>query len=109
MSEFITVYVTVSSETEGTHISRALVEEHLAACVNVIPGVRSFYRWEGTVADDPELLLIIKSRSSRLTPLITRIKELHSYDVPEVIALPIQGGSDDYLDWVRTETTPVEA
>ncbi len=105
MSEFIIAYVTVPSEAEGRKIARLLVEEKLAACVNVVPDIQSFYRWEGQVQHDKELLLMIKSQSKKMASLITRVKELHSYDVPEVISMPVTQGSDDYLDWVRNETT----
>ena len=86
-------------------LARALVDERLAACVNIVPGVRSFYRWEGAVQDDAELLLVAKTQASRGAALAARVKELHPYDLPEVLELPAVGGSDAYLDWIRTESS----
>lgn len=99
------VLVTVPSQAAAERLARALVEERLAACVNVVPGVRSFYRWEGAVQDDPELLLVAKTSRERIAALAARVKELHDYDLPEVLALPATGGSDAYLDWVLTESS----
>jgi len=98
------VYVTVGSEAEAAKLSNSLVSEHLAACVNRIGPIQSTYLWQGKVHNDPEYLLMIKTRKSLVDLLSLRVKELHSYDLPEVIALPIQGGLEDYLDWVRKET-----
>lgn len=100
------VLVTVSSETEAQTIARALVEERLAACVNIIPGLISIYRWEGQVYEDRELLLLIKSHAEKITALRERIGYLHSYAVPEVIALPITDGSAPYLAWLDSCLTP---
>jgi len=98
------VFVTVSSEEEGMKIARALVAKKLAACVNLVPGVRSVFRWKGEVKDEKELLLVVKTRESKLAHLVQAVKELHSYTVPETIALPILGGSEAYLGWLREET-----
>lgn len=87
-------------------LARALVEERLAACVNVIPGVRSTYRWEGRVETDEEVLLVIKTVESGLERLVTRLSELHPYEVPEAVALPVGGGSARYLNWVRDACAP---
>ena len=102
-SQVHAVLVTAPS-TEAEGLARALVEEGLAACVNLIPGIRSFYRWEGQVQDDSEVLLVIKTGSERCDALAERVRELHSYDLPEVLALPVAGGSRRYLDWVRAES-----
>jgi periplasmic divalent cation tolerance protein len=104
MTGEIIVLITASSEGEAEKIGSALVNEHLAACVNIVPGVRSLFFWEGKTQNERELLLICKSRQSLLDRIIARVKALHSYAVPEVIALPVVGGSGDYLDWVRKET-----
>ena len=104
MSDFIVAYVTVSSEAEGAKIARSLIEENLAACVNIVPNVHSFYQWQGEMQQDKELLLIIKSQGIKMSSLVQRVKDLHSYDVPEVISMPISDGSRDYLNWVRKET-----
>ncbi|SMC19172.1 divalent cation tolerance protein [Desulfacinum hydrothermale DSM 13146] len=100
MDQVFVVLVTVGSQEEGMHIARALVEERLAACVNMIPTVRSIYSWQGQVCDDPEVLLVIKTRQAVFAQLEARIKELHSYEVAEIIALPVTAGSEDYLQWV---------
>ena len=90
----------------GALIARALVEERLAACVNLIPGVRSIYHWEDGIQDDSEVVLIIKTRAERCKALAARIEDLHPYDVPEVLVLPAVGGSVRYLGWIETETKP---
>ncbi len=104
MNDLRVCLVTVSSEDEGMKIARALVAKKLAACVNIVPGVRSVYRWKDEVKDDRELLLVVKTREAHLAHLVQAIKELHSYSVPETIALPILGGSEAYLGWLREET-----
>ena len=103
MGEFIVVYVTAGSAEEGERIAAALVEERLAACVNRVSGVRSTYRWEGKIEDTEEELLIIKSRRDLFERLKKRVAELHSYSVPEIIALPILEGSESYLRWLNEE------
>jgi periplasmic divalent cation tolerance protein len=98
--DYCVVFVTVSSETEAKTIARALVEERLAACVNIIPGLTSIYRWEEKICEDRELLLVIKTKVEKVAALRDRIVHLHSYAVPEVIALPIAEGSARYLEWL---------
>jgi periplasmic divalent cation tolerance protein len=88
----------------GARLARGLVEAHLAACVNLVPGVRSIYRWEGEVQDDPEVQLLIKSRRGRFAALASWLEEHHPYDVPEIVALPIATGSPAYLEWVGAQT-----
>ncbi len=100
------VLITAPDRDTAAGLGRTLVEERLAACVNVVPGVRSLYRWKGSVQDDAELLLLVKTRSDRMAALAARVRELHPYDVPEVLALPAVGGSEEYLDWVRSESSP---
>jgi periplasmic divalent cation tolerance protein len=100
MTDCIVVFVTAGSEAEAETIARALVEERLAACVNILPPIRSIYRWEGKVADDQEWLLFIKTRAQRFSAVEARVKALHSYQVPEVIALPIVQGAEGYLRWL---------
>jgi len=104
MEQSIVVYVSVGSERESLTIARTLVEERLAACVNLFPQVRSIYRWEGKICDEPECYLIIKTRQRLFQTLKERIKALHSYDVPEIIALPVVDGLDSYLEWIHRET-----
>ena len=97
-TDLLVVYCTASPE-EADSLARALVEERLAACVNIAP-VRSCYIWEGKLNSDPEALLIIKTTREGFEPLKKRIAELHSYAVPEIIALPIVEGHQPYLDWL---------
>jgi len=104
MSELIIVLVTCSSEEEAVKISKALVEDRLAACVNLISPVRSIYRWEGKIWDEREWLLMIKTRKERFKEIKTKVKALHSYSVPEIIALPIIEGSSSYLGWLLEMT-----
>jgi periplasmic divalent cation tolerance protein len=104
MTDAIVILVTVGSEAEAEMIAKAVVEEQLAACVNILSPMRSVYRWEGKVTDDREWLLLIKTRAERFAAVETRVKALHSYQVPEVIALPIMAGTEEYLRWLREET-----
>ena len=98
--DYCIVLVTVGSEPEAKMIAHTLIEERLAACVNVISGLTSIYRWEGHICEDKELLLIIKTQGQKVAALRERIVHLHSYAVPEVIALPITDGSARYLEWL---------
>lgn len=102
--KFIVVFVTTGSQNEAEKIATTLVEEKLIGCANIIPKVTSIYRWEGKVEKDAEALMIIKTRQSLLGKLVKRVKELHSYDVPEVIAMPIDDGNEDYLSWLESVT-----
>lgn len=102
MENHIVVLCTVGSEEESEKLARALVEEKLVACVNILNGIRSIYRWENEVCDDPELLLVMKTARTTFDALEKRIVELHSYDTPEIIALPIVAGHHPYLSWIDT-------
>jgi periplasmic divalent cation tolerance protein len=98
--------VLVTAPQDAAHeLARTLVGERLAACINVVPGVRSIYRWQGAVEEDDEVLLVAKTRSDRVDALTQRVRELHPYDLPETLALPAVGGSAAYLEWVGAETT----
>ncbi len=101
MTDALMIFITASSDDEAALIAKTLVDEHLAACVNVISGVRSFFFWEGETRDAREVLLICKSRKERMAQIIARVRSLHSYSVPEIIALPVAEGSSDYLAWIR--------
>lgn len=98
------VLCTVPSEQVGVQIAQTLLEEQLVACVNILPGVRSLYRYKGKLEDDRELLLVIKTSDERLPSLIRRVPELHPYEVCEVIALEVSAGHPPYLDWVLGST-----
>jgi len=91
---------TVGSADDAQRIARALVERRLAACVNVVPGLTSVYAWKGAVETDQELLLVIKTRRARFEALRAALVELHPYEVPELIALPVEAGHAPYLDWL---------
>jgi periplasmic divalent cation tolerance protein len=92
---------TCPDEDSARRIAAALVAERLAACVNRVPGLQSTYFWDGHLQDEPEILLIIKTTAGRLTALVERLKALHPYELPELVAIPVEGGNERYLDWVR--------
>ena len=98
------VVVTVPSEAEAVSIGRALVEERLAACANIAGKIRSIYRWQDNIEDEAEFLMILKKSHTSLDALIARANDLHSYDVPGIIALPIQRGHPPYMDWIAENT-----
>ncbi len=102
--EFVVILVTTGSQEEGLNIARALVESRLAACVNIISGLRSIYRWKGKIWDEGELLLLIKTRMALFEQVKGKVKEIHSYEVPEIIAIPISWGSETYLNWLGEST-----
>ena len=104
-TDAIAVYVTVPDKDAGRKVAEALVSARLAACVNIIPGVESVYWWDGKVNSDPELLLMIKSRAGHLSELTEKVISVHPYDVPEVISVPITGGSEKYLEWINASTS----
>lgn len=100
MSDVRVCLCTVPSSEVGGELARGLVEARLAACVNIVPGVRSVYRWKGEIQDDGELLLIIKTSAERFEAMRDWLLEAHPYEVPEVLALPVSAGADAYLAWV---------
>jgi periplasmic divalent cation tolerance protein len=97
------VYVTAADSEEAARLGRTLVGERLAACANIVAGARSIYRWEGALAEETEALLILKTTEERLPALTERIKALHGYTLPCIVALPIAGGNPAYLDWIANE------
>jgi periplasmic divalent cation tolerance protein len=101
MTEMLIVFVTCESSSQAEEVARKIVEEQLAACVNVVPGVRSCYAWEGKLTWSEELLLIIKTTRSNFESLKQRVSELHSYDVPEIIGTSVDLVSEKYWNWVR--------
>jgi periplasmic divalent cation tolerance protein len=104
MPDSLVVFVTCGSEEEALKIAHALVEERVAACVNLVSPIRSIYRWEGKVWDENEWLLIIKTQIARFNDIETRVTALHSYSIPEIIALPITKGYSSYLNWLKEMT-----
>ena len=107
MSAVRVVFITVPSVDVARKLARALVEERLAACVNIVPALTSIYRFEGELHEDEELLLVVKTVPHRLTALFARVAELHPYKVPECIALPVESALPKYLQWVVGETQRV--
>jgi len=102
--DVLVVLVTAPSAEKAGELGRTLVSERLAACANVIPGLRSIYWWEGKVQDEPEALILLKTTRGRFEALRDRVLALHPYQVPEVVALPIEAGSENYLKWIERET-----
>ncbi len=96
--------MTTPSEEEARNIGKTLVEERLAACVNLLPGMQSIYRWEGRLEEAHETVLIAKTAGGSVKALIARVKALHSYEVPCIICLPIVGGNAEFLEWIQEQT-----
>ena len=105
MSDYSVVFMTVSSHEEAENIAENLVSHKLAACVNILPNMKSFYWWDDKVCKDDELMLVAKIKTSLFKDLEKAVKKLHSYDVPEIILLPIENGSNAYLQWMEKVTT----
>ena len=99
--KFIVILSTSSSMEEATKIAEKLVSDHLVACVNIVPSVQSIYWWNNAVQRDQEILMIIKTEASKFEPVQEAILSLHSYEVPEIIALPLEHGSNQYLQWIE--------
>jgi periplasmic divalent cation tolerance protein len=105
VTEVVAVLVTVPDAGKAAEMTRTLVEARLAACGNVVPGVRSIYRWEGRIQDESEALVVLKTTRVRIPELVARIRTLHPYEVPEVLALPVEEGNGAYLEWVVKSTS----
>ncbi|HET8724649.1 MAG TPA: divalent-cation tolerance protein CutA [Anaeromyxobacteraceae bacterium] len=106
MTETVVILVTAPTADVAASIARTLVEERLVACGNVVPAIRSIYRWEGAVHDDAEALLVLKTERRTLPELKVRLKALHPYQVPEFLALPVEDGLAGYLEWVGASLRP---
>jgi periplasmic divalent cation tolerance protein len=102
--DFVVVFVTAPSPEIAANLAKTLVTEKLAACVNIVPGLRSIYAWEGKVCDEQEVLCVLKTRRALFTAVRERVTALHPYQVPEIIALPLVEGSAPYLAWLHDET-----
>ena len=109
MTDKIVVFSTCASHQEAEKIATSLVERRLAACVNLIPGVESIYHWRGAVERSKEFLLVIKSSRELLPDLQAELSRMHSYEIPEVLAVPIVDGAEDYLNWMERELQPAGA
>lgn len=108
MTDKIVVLVTCGSIEEGRTIARALVERRLAACVSVVAGIESVYRWKDAVEESSECLLLAKTARDRFEPLQSAVRELHSYELPEIVALPVVDGLETYLSWIASSVESVE-
>ena len=100
----LVVFSTFPDAETAARVARTLVEERLAACVNLVPTIRSIYRWQGAISDDAEALAIIKTTAERVAAIQARLGELHPYELPECLILTAAGGGEAYLEWIRTET-----
>jgi periplasmic divalent cation tolerance protein len=104
MTDCIVVLITVPQEEEAAKMANTLIDERLAACVNILKDIRSLYRWKGAIEDEGEVLMVVKTQERLFENLAKRVKQMHSYSVPEIIALPIVKGSDNYIQWLKDET-----
>ncbi len=104
-TDAVVVLTTVASEEEAVALVRTLLERRLIACGTLYPGARSLYRWQGKLADEREVVVLLKTRSARLESLKTAFADVHPYKVPELLALPVSAGLEKYLDWINGETT----
>ena len=103
MEEFTVLFITTSNREEADKIANVLLNQRKVACVNIVPAVNSFFWWQGKLNSAQESLLLVKTKASLLPEIISLVKEVHSYEVPEIIALPIIGGNQDYLEWIGKE------
>jgi periplasmic divalent cation tolerance protein len=108
MTNKIVVLSTCASEQEAEQLARAMLEQRLAACVNVVPGVRSYYRWKGELESAQEWLLLIKSSRELLPPLLAALRKVHTYEVPEAIAVAVVDGAADYLSWLDSNLSTAQ-
>jgi periplasmic divalent cation tolerance protein len=106
MPDFLFAYITCQDAADARRIGKTLVSERLAACVNILPGMESHYRWNGEVESAQEAVLIAKTRAEAREALLKRVLELHPYKTPCVVFLPVTGGNPDYLDWIARESSP---
>ena len=104
MDDLRLVYITAADADQALRIGRALVDERLAACANILPGMRSIYRWEGAVDEASEAVLIVKTRAAQVEAITVRVRALHSYLLPCVVAIPLLGGDPEYLAWLARES-----
>jgi periplasmic divalent cation tolerance protein len=102
-SKYMVIFITTEAGEEAQLISKVLLEQRKAACINIVPKVSSLFWWQGNIDSAQESLLVVKTKASLLDEIIQLVKEIHSNDIPEIIALPIVGGNQDYLEWVGKE------
>ena len=104
MTEAAVVYITTATAEEARTIGKMLVNEHLAACANIVDGMQSIYHWEGRLCEKNESVLLLKTRREMIDRLTSRVRQLHTYSCPCIVALPIVGGNPEYLEWIERET-----
>lgn len=102
-SEYVVLFITTAADEEAQLISRVLLEQRKAACINIVPRVSSLFWWQGSIDSAQESLLVVKTRATLVAEIVQLVKEIHSNDVPEIIALPIVAGNQDYLEWLDRE------
>ncbi len=107
-SGLIIIFITAPEDEEAQLIARVLLEQRKAACVNIVGGISSLYWWESDIEHNKESLLMVKTRSDLLDEVIRLVEEIHSYEVPEIIAIPVAGGNSEYLEWLNSEVQPEE-
>jgi len=100
--ENVVIFITAGTDEEARKVAEVLLKRRKAACVNIVPGVSSFFWWQGKLDSAQENLLLVKTKASLVNEIVSLVREVHSYDVPEVIALPIVGGNQDYLEWIAS-------
>ena len=103
--EKVVIYITTGTDEEAQKVAEELLKQRKAACVSILPGVSSIFWWQDKLDSDQEILLIVKTKASLVDEIVRLVTEIHSYDVPEIIALPIMGGNRDYLEWIGKEVT----
>ena len=109
MTEMLVVFTTYANENDAARVSRVLVEERLIACANLLTGARSLYRWEGTVADEREVVVLMKTRKQDWAALLSRLHDLHPYDTPECVAVRVAAGAPKYMAWLEAALAPEES
>jgi len=102
----VLVYVTATTREDAVTLGRDVVGRRLAACANILGEMTSIYRWQGEIAEDREIAMILKTQRNLIDPLVARIKALHNYDCPCIVAVGIEGGNSEFLDWIAEETSP---
>lgn len=106
MTDFVSVYITVAAQEEADQIAQSLVQNRLAACVNIVQGVKSLYHWQGAIEESHEIVVIAKTRVTLFEPLCEAVKALHSYETPCIVAQPIIAADQAFLEWMMQETKP---
>ena len=109
MTEMLIVFTTFAAEADAARVARVLVEERLVACANLLPGARSLYRWEGSVADEREVVVLMKTRKQDWAALMSRLHELHPYETPELVSLRVAAGAPAYMEWLAGALAPGDA